>query len=117
MIFGTSGGEVLLRVRILFVLNLVVVVILLLLLDEPVLDDGGGLAGLSTLLTLNLDGHGFVLLQAGGEVGLFGGFGSLGKREGGDLTDGIGVLDGSGLVGLELLEVELLDEVGCNKGL
>lgn len=93
-----------------------VVIILLLLLDEPVLDGGGGLAGLSTLLTLNLNSHALVLFQAGGEVGLLGGLGGLRKGEGGDLTDGVGVLDGGGLVGLELPQVELLDEVGCNTG-
>jgi hypothetical protein len=94
---------------------LVVVVILLLLLDEPVLDDGGRLAGISAILTLNLDGHVLVFLQAGGKVGLLGRLGGFRKGEGGDLADGIGVLNGGGLVGLELLEVELLDEVGCRK--
>lgn len=84
---------------------------LLLLLDEPVLNNSG-LAGIKTLLALNLDGHGLVLLQAGSQISLLGGEGSLGQVEGGDLAGGIGLLDGGGLVGLELLEVELLDEIG-----
>lgn len=91
--------------------------LLLLLLDEPVLDDGGGLgAGGTGLLALDLDGHALVLLEAAGEVGLLGGLGGLGQAEGGDVALGVGLLDGGGLVGLELLEVELLDEVGCGGG-
>lgn len=91
--------------------------LLLLLLDKPVLDDGGGLSGLGALGSLNLDGHRLVLGQAGGKVGLLGRLGCLGEGEGGDLADGVGVLDGGRLVGLELLKVELLDEVGCEGGL
>lgn len=53
------------------------VVVLILLLNQPVLDGGGGLAGVGTLLTLDLDGHALVLLQGGGEVGLLGRLGSL----------------------------------------
>ena len=87
--------------------------VILLLVDQPVLDDSGGGVRIDGLLALNLDRHGLVLLQAGGEIGLFGGLGCLGEAECGDLADGIGVLDGSGLVCLELLEVELLDEVRC----
>jgi hypothetical protein len=56
-----------------------------------------------------------VLLEAAGEVGLLGGLRGGGGAEGLDLADGVGVLDGGGLVGLELLEVELLDEVGCGR--
>jgi hypothetical protein len=88
---------------------------LLLLLDKPVLDNGG-LAGSEALGSLNLDGQCLVLLEAGGKVGLLGGLGGLGEGEGGDLADGVGLLDGGGLVGFELLEVELLDEVGCGGG-
>lgn len=87
--------------------------LLLLLLDEPVLNSGGGLASLGALLALDLDGHALVLLEVGGEVALLGGLGGLGLAEGGDLACGVGVLDGGGLVGLELLEVEFLDEVRC----
>lgn len=83
----------------------------LLVLNEPVLDNGGGV-GRNALVALNLDTHALVLLQAGGQVGLFGGLGSLGGVEDLDLADRVGLLDGGGLVGLELLEVELLDEVG-----
>jgi hypothetical protein len=88
---------------------------LLLLLDKPILDDGG-LTGSEALRSLNIDGQCLVLLEAGGKVGLLGGLGGLGEGEGGDLADGVGLLDGCGLVGLELLEVELLDEVGCGDG-
>ena len=83
----------------------------LVLLDEPggLLGGGGDVDG---GLALDLDGHALILLQGAGEVGLLGGGGGLGGGEGLDLTLGVGVLDGSGLVGLELLQVELLDEVG-----
>ena len=92
-------------------------VLLLLLLDQPVLNDGRGCVSRNTLVALNLDGHGLVLLQARGEIGLLGRSRSLGKGEGGDLANGVRVLDGDGLVGLELLEVELLDEVRCKGNL
>lgn len=95
---------------------LVVGGLVVLLLDQPVLNDRGGGAGGNGLLTLDLDGHGLVLLQAAGEVGLLGRLGGLGGGEGLDLADGVGLLDGSGLVGLELLQVQLLDEVGCDDG-
>lgn len=97
-----------------FETDLVVGRLVILLLDQPVLDNRGGGARGSGLLALNLDGHGLVLLQAAGEVGLLGRLGGLGGGEGLDLTDGVGLLDGSGLVGLELLQVELLDKVGCD---
>ena len=74
--------------------------VVLLLVDQPVLDDSGGLVRSDGLLALHLDRHGLVLLQAGGEIGLFGGLGGLGEAECGDLADGVGVLDGGGLVGL-----------------
>jgi len=95
-----------------------VVVILLVLLDQPVLDDGLGaaLGGGGGVLALDLDGHALVLLQRGRQVGLLGRGGGLGHGEGGHLAGGVGLLDGRGLVGLELLEVELLDEVGCGEG-
>ena len=86
--------------------------LLLLLLDEPVLDDGR-LAGGSSLLSLNLDSHGLVLVQARGQVSLLGRLGGLGQGKGGDLADRVGLLDRRRLVGLKLLEVELLNEVGC----
>lgn len=86
----------------------------LLLLLEPVpsrsLLPAG--AGSGRLGALDVDRHVLVLLERGREVGLLGGGGGLGGGE--DLDVGIGVagLEGRGLVGLELLEVELLDEVG-----
>jgi hypothetical protein len=87
---------------------------LLLLGLEPVGDLGGALDGLGGgVLALELDGHALVLLQAAGEIGLLGGLGGLGQAEDLDLAFGVGLLDDGGLVGLELLEVELLDEVGC----
>lgn len=87
---------------------------LLLLGLEPV-GESSGLAGGGDVLALDLDGQLLVLLEAAGEVGLLGGLRGGGGAEGLDLADGVGVLDGGGLVGLELLEVELLDEVGCGR--
>lgn len=75
--------------------------------------DGLAVGGSGGVLALDLDGHALVLLQASGEVRLLGGLGGGGDGEGLDLALGVGLLDGGGLVGLELLEVELLDEVGC----
>lgn len=93
-------------------LSLVGGLTLLLLLDEPrsLLHGLGGRGG--GFLTLDLDGHVLVLLEGAGEVGLLGRSGGLGNGEGLDLALGVGLLDGSGLVGLQLLEVELLNEVG-----
>lgn len=95
------------------VLVAVMSVIILLLLDQPVLNSGGLVRGTSGLLALDLDCHRLVLLQARGEIGLFGGLGGSGEVEGGDLADGVRLLDGGGLVGLELLEIEFLNEVRC----
>lgn len=75
---------------------------------------GGGLGG--NVLALNLDGHGLVGGEVAGEVGLLGGNGGLGLVEGLDLANGVRGLDNGGLVGVELLEVQLLDEVGWGKG-
>lgn len=83
---------------------------LFLLLLEPALLGGGGLAGGSLALDLNL--LGLVGRQLTGEVGLLGGGGSLGEVESVDVALGVAGLDGSGLVGLELTEVEVLDLVG-----
>jgi hypothetical protein len=89
-----------------------VVRLLILLGLEPV----GNLWGASALgggvLALNLDSHALVLLQVAGEVSLLGGGGGLGDVEGLDVALGIGLLDDGDLVGLELLKVKLLDEVG-----
>jgi len=81
---------------------------------EPVLNNGGGTGlGGGGIGTLDIDGHVLVLLEAAGEVGLLGGDGGLGEVEDLDVAFGVGFLDDGGLVGLELAEVELLDEVGC----
>lgn len=79
----------------------------------PVLNGGTGLGR----LTLNLNLLGLVCAELAGNVGLLGGSGSLGKGELLDLTFGVGGLDGGRLVGLELAEVEVLDEVGCAEGI
>lgn len=80
---------------------------------EPVGKGGGTGGGLGRgVLALDVDGEVLVFLEVAGEVGLFGGLGRLGEGEGLDLADGVGLLDGGDLVGLELLEVELLDEIG-----
>lgn len=87
--------------------------LLLFLSLEPVgqlSNTGGRLSG--RILALDLNGHGLVGLQAIGEVGLLGRGRSLGHGENLDLALGVGLLDGGDLVGLELLEVELLDKVG-----
>ena len=80
---------------------------------------GGGRLGRrsgAALLALDLDGHALVLLERGGEVGLLGRLGGLRLGEGGDVALGVGGLDGRRFVGLQLPEVELLDEVGCRGG-
>jgi hypothetical protein len=83
---------------------------LLLVLLEPVLLDGSGLASGGLALDLNL------LALVGGEltseVGLLGGGRGLGESELLDVLVGVTGLDGGGLVGLELLEVEVLDRIG-----
>ena len=83
---------------------------------EPV-GELGGLGGSGGVLALDLNGHVLVLLEAAGEVGLLGGLGGLGGGKGLDLALGVGLLDGGSLVGLELLEVELLDEVGWERNM
>lgn len=83
---------------------------LFLILLEPALLGGGGLAGGS--LALDLDLLGLVGRQLAGEVSLLGRSGSLGEVENVDVALGVAGLDGGGLVGLELTEVEVLDLVG-----
>jgi hypothetical protein len=89
--------------------------LLILLIDQPVFNNGGRRSGNGGFLSLDLDGHGLVLLQVVGEVSLLGRFRCLRSGEGLDLADAVRLLDWRGLVGLELFEVELLDEIGCNK--
>jgi hypothetical protein len=83
----------------------------LFLLLEPALLDGGGLA--SGGLALNLNLLALVGGQFAGEVGLLGRLGGLGSSELLDVLFGITGLEGGGLVGLELAEVQVLDGVGC----
>ena len=82
---------------------------------EPVGSRGGTGSLGRGVLALDLNGHALVLLQVAGKVGLLGGRRGLGDAEGLDVALGIGLLDGGDLVGLELLEVKLLDEVGCKR--
>lgn len=82
-----------------------------LFLLEPALLNRGGLT--SGSLALNLDPLALVGLQTAGEIGLLGG---LGRLRGGELLDvGLSVtgLDGLGLIGAELAEVQVLNGVGC----
>lgn len=77
--------------------------------DEPVLDDG---LGSDRGGRLDLDGGGLVGSQVGGNVSLDGGR----RRSGGsgpglDGALGVGGGDGSSLVALDFLDVEVLDEV------
>jgi hypothetical protein len=85
------------------------------LLLEPVRQRRRGARGVGGLRSLNVDREALVLLEAAGEVGLLGGRGGLGGGEGPDLALGVRLLGGRGLVRLELLEVELLDEVGWGR--
>ncbi len=88
--------------------------ILILLLYKPVLDHGRCATGLGGIgvLALDLDGHALVLLQAAGQIRLLGRPGLLGLGKDVDMAGRVGILDRGGLVRFELLEVELLDEVG-----
>lgn len=86
--------------------------LILLLGLKPVGNLGGTRLG-RAVLTLNLNGHALVLLQVAGEVGLLWRGRCLGEVECLDVALSIGLLDGGDLVGLELLEIKLLDKVGC----
>jgi hypothetical protein len=83
---------------------------LLFLLDEPALLDGGGLTGGG--LALNLNNGLLVGGELTGKVGLLGGSGGLGESKLLDVGIGVAGLDGGGLVGLELTDVQVLDRVG-----
>lgn len=82
----------------------------LLILLEPALLDRGGLA--SGGLALNLNLLALVGGQFAGEVGLLGRLGGLGGGELVDMRVGVTGLDRSGLVGLELTEIQVLNGVG-----
>lgn len=79
-------------------------------LVEPILN---WCSGATLGLALNLGDLGFVCRKFACNVGLLGGSGCLGDGEVLDLALGIGSLDGGGLVGLELAEVKVLDQIGC----
>lgn len=83
---------------------------LLLLLNEPVLLGWSSGAGLS--LSLNLDGRILVCLQLLGDIGLLWRSWCLWWGELLNAALSIGSLDGGWLVGLELLEVKVLNDVG-----
>lgn len=83
---------------------------LLLVLLEPMLLDGGGFTSGGLALDLNL--LALVGRELTGEVGLLGGGRGLGESKLVDVLVGVTGLDGGGLVGLELLKVEVLDGVG-----
>lgn len=83
----------------------------LLVLLEPALLNGGGLTSGSLALNLNL--LGLVVLQLVGDVGLLRRWGRLGSGELLNVGFRITGLDGSGLVGAELTQVQVLDGVGC----
>jgi hypothetical protein len=76
---------------------------------EPVLLDGGA-AGLG--LALNLGHLALVGLELAGNVGLLGRGGSGGDAELLHVALGVRGLDGGRFVGFQLLEVEVLDDVG-----
>lgn len=84
---------------------------LVFLLLEPVLLHRGGLTG--GRLALHLNPLGLVGLQVVGEVGLLGRLRRLGSGEFVDMGLGVAGLDGLGLEGTELAEVQLLNGVGC----
>jgi len=88
---------------------------LLLRLLEPILLGRGG--GASAGLTLNLDSRVLVCLQLLGDVGLLRGHWWRWRGELLDDALGVGGLDGCRLVGLELLEVEVLDDIRCGHAL
>jgi hypothetical protein len=98
-----------------FFSNLVSTVALLLLngLLEPVLLHGRR-AGLS--LALDLGDLALVGLELAGNVGLLGGWGSGGDAELLHLALGVRGLDGGRFVGFQLLEVQVLDDVGWMDG-
>jgi hypothetical protein len=77
---------------------------------EPVLLDGGA-AGLG--LALDLGHLALVGLELAGNVGLLGRGGSGGDAELLHVALGVRGLDGGRFVGFQLLEVEVLDDVGC----
>jgi hypothetical protein len=90
-----------------------VALLLLNRLLEPVLLHGRR-AGLS--LALNLGHLALVGLELAGNVGLLGGGGSGGDAELLHVALGVRGLEGGRFVGFQLLEVEVLDDVGWKDG-
>lgn len=91
-------------------INLVVSSLLLRFLLEPALLNRSSLTGSG--LALDFDILALVGLQFIGKVGLLGGLGRSRNRELLDVGLSVAGLDRGGLVGLELFQVELLNEVG-----
>lgn len=89
--------------------NLVVGDLLLWLLEPILLGDS---SGTSLGLSLDLNGGILVCLQLLGDISLLWGSWWLRWVELEDGALGVGGLDGGWLVGLELLEVKVLDEIG-----
>ena len=83
----------------------------LVLLLEPVLL--GQHSVVLALGALNVDCLCLVCLELVRDVGLLGGSGGLGDSELLDVALGVGGLDGGRFVGFQLLEVQVLDDVGC----
>ena len=87
----------------------------LVLLNEPVLL-GQDLAVLGGGLSTNVGLLGLVGVELARDVGLLGGWGSGGDAELLHLALGVRGLDGGRFVGFQLLEVQVLDDVGWMDG-
>lgn len=85
------------------------VLLLWLLLEPMLLSDWGG-TGIG--LTLQLDNLGLVILKLVGDVALLWRLWGLWCGENLDVADAVAGLDWGWLVGLELLEVQVLNEIG-----
>lgn len=85
---------------------------LLLLSLKPVRNNSRSLRSLCGILALNFNSHALVFLEVASQISLLGGLGSLGQGEGLNLAVRVRGLDNGSLIGLELLKVKLLDEVG-----
>lgn len=89
----------------------------LLILENRLVKPALGLGGFTTLSRLALDlwNLAFVCGELAGNVGLLGRLWWLGDGENVDVALCIGRLNSWGLVGLEFLEVQVLDQVGWSE--